>query len=261
VTLSRETVAGVDYYTIQDDSATITASGCVPENEPVQFVRCRAPGVRTITVFLEDGRDTLTIQDSVYRSNGTDAAITAHGGPGDDDLLAALGAETLDGDEGADRIEGGGGADAIDGGAGDDGLLDGGPGEDQVSAGSGNDARATGGEGNDVVAGGPGDDGVIGGPGADHVDGGEDADRVDVPNTRLPLGLERPSDAPTPADLAGNDVLDGGPGNDVIGVELPGWTLEPDVLAGGAGSDTVSYESRMTGSSAKPTMCKLMWRR
>jgi beta-lactam-binding protein with PASTA domain len=198
------------------------------------------PTSSTTTVTLADGTQLQT------RPDGTkvffDAAhkgrnVMFNGSAGDDRLVGDIGDDTFWGNLGNDRIDGGDGNDAIFGGPGDD-VLFGGFGDDTLDGGPGNDALSSGpgfggdillgGEGNDFLVGGddgveyfagPGDDiivdgqaraeAIFGGPGDDWLeagdghDGGMFGDNGNVQD--LLAGLD---------PNGGDDVLDGGPGQD-----------------------------------------------
>jgi beta-lactam-binding protein with PASTA domain len=154
-----------------------------------------------------------------------------------DRFMADIGDDTLYGNAGPDRLWGNDGNDTILGGDGDD-VLFGGNGDDVLKGGAGNDALASGpgfgadiligGDGNDFLLGGddgvehfggPGDDifvdgaqraeGIFGGPGDDWIyagdghDGGMFGDEGNVFD--LLAGVSA---------VGGDDVLDGGPGQD-----------------------------------------------
>ena len=163
--------------------------------------------------------------------------IVFNGGPGDDRFRADIGDDTLYGNAGNDRLEGNDGNDTILGGDGDD-ILFGANGDDVLKGGPGNDALSSGpgfggdillgGDGNDFLLGGddgvehfagPGNDiivdgamraeGIFGGPGDDWLDGGDGHDGGmfgDDGNVfDLLAGL---------SPIGGDDVCDGGPGQD-----------------------------------------------
>ena len=163
--------------------------------------------------------------------------IVFNGGPGNDRFRSDIGDDTLYGNGGNDRLEGNDGNDTILGGDGDD-ILFGANGDDVLKGGPGNDALSSGpgfggdiilgGDGNDFLLGGddgnehfagPGDDivvdgamraeGIFGGPGDDWLDGGDGHDGGmfgDEGNVfDLLAGL---------SPVGGDDVCDGGPGQD-----------------------------------------------
>src|SRR2546425_3665576 len=160
-----------------------------------------------------------------------------NGTSGDDRMRGDVGDATFYGNAGNDRIEGGEGNDTLVGGDGDD-ILFGGPGDDVLKGGPGNDALASGpgfggdiligGDGNDFLLGGddgvehfagPGDDvivdgamraeGIFGNSGDDWMEAGDGHDGGmfgDDGNVfDLLAGLSK---------VGGDDVMDGGPGQD-----------------------------------------------
>jgi Ca2+-binding RTX toxin-like protein len=244
-------------YDLVDPGATIAAPPeCLAVDLEAHHVRCPGSEVGTVTVWLGDLDDGLTLADSAYptATDAEDRPITAGGGPGadiltgaagPDDLFGGSGADVISGGEGEDFIRGGGvgffpdagldGDDELDGGPGDDESISGGAGDDQIDAGSGDDRVVNGEAGNDVIMGSAGDDDLVGGPGDDRINGGDGSDAVDV--GVLLVG------APDESLLLGRDRLDGGAGDDRIGAGFA-QPLEPDVLGGGSGFDTVSYAAR-----------------
>ena len=140
-------------------------------------------GTAVVTVTVNDGQATSTVQLTVRSGgNGTD---TVTGGGGADLILGQGGNDTLRGGDGVDLLCGGQGNDTLSGGAGDDSLagsggndvLNGEDGNDLLSGGDGNDTLA-GGAGNDSLVGAGGDDRLTGGLGADRFSGGQGNDRA-----------------------------------------------------------------------------------
>ncbi len=108
-------------------------------------------------------------------------------------------------------------------------------GRDIIDAGSGADTVLSG-EGDDVIDGGSGDDLLIGGHDADLINGGDDndiifGDVVTAGNSSLRHELFPVS---SNANIAGDDVLDGGGGDDLIYGQ--GGS---DIVTGGAGNDSL----------------------
>jgi len=122
------------------------------------------------------------------------------GGDDDDNFFGSLG---------VDSIRGGRGQDLLDGGDDDDDLF----GEDD-------DDDLIGGLGNDHLDGGDGDDDLLGGSGNDDLIGGIGDDRLEAGD--------------------GNDTVNGGDGDDLI---IGGSGRGNDVYQGGAGEDGVKYAS------------------
>ena len=128
--------------------------------------------------------------------NGTTGMDVMHGLAKDDDLR---------GDRRRDYVCGGGGDDVLDGGSSGD-TMDGGSGADVLLS-----DGAGGVEGNDVALGGDGDD-------VFRADRGEDVMRRGLGNDRFVNMAEGSSDF----DTKGDDVIHGGPGNDVMWGRLAG---------------------------------------
>ena len=192
------------------------------------------------TIELGNGMQLITTANGTklfFDPLHTGKNIVFNGGPGDDRMQGDIGDDTLYGNGGNDRLEGGDGNDILVGGDGDD-VLFGGNGDDVLKGGPGNDALSSGpgfgadllmgGEGNDFLLGGDdgvehfgggGDDvivdgamraeGIFGGPGDDWIEAGDGHDGGifgDDGNVfDLLAGLSK---------IGGDDVLDGGPGQD-----------------------------------------------
>lgn len=153
-------------------------------------------GVGDDRVYGQRGDDVLfggVGGDRLYGGQGDDMLIgddgndDLYGSTGDDYLSAGDGQDVLFGEDGDDRLYGGGDADQLEGGNGDDGLY-GNDGDDVFFGGSGDDF-AEGGDGDDVFHDGAGDDTYRGGSGDDtfHLTG-----------------------------YGGNNVVQGGEGNDEL---------------------------------------------
>ena len=182
-------------------------------------------------VTLTDG--TKVFFDPLHRGLN----IVFNGGPGNDRFRSDIGDDTLYGNPGNDRLDGNDGNDTILGGDGDD-ILFGGNGDDVLKGGPGNDALSSGpgfggdillgGDGNDFMLGGddgvehfggPGDDilvdgamraeGIFGGPGDDWLDGGDGHDGGMFGDNGNVFDLIAGLDP-----VGGDDVCDGGPGQD-----------------------------------------------
>jgi hypothetical protein len=157
----------------------------------------------------------------VYRCFGVKATIV--GTPGDDDLVGTARPDVIAALGGGDWVNAGGGDDLICGGPGDDWSWYYGPE-------SGGAAGLYGGAGNDWIRGSTGRDDVNGDdingpPGADVLYGGWGSDRV-VDNLSWHEYL-------VPEPLPGSDdVLFGGPGNDVVTA-----TGGDDYVSAGPGND------------------------
>lgn len=207
--------------------------------------------------------------------NGGGGNDTLTGGPGSDGFTSEPGADTYvggtrpaEGAEFADFISSGGEAslwqrdraqDAVTYTTDEpvavslDGVAnDGRPGEgdnvlpdiESVSTGGGNDVLTAGanpvglfaGRGDDTVAGSPGDDDLSGGEGTDQVAGGDGDDLLSDGDGRD----SQLSTNPANNAVAGNDMLDGGPGDDSLNADLGA-----DVAIGGPGEDSFGgYDRR-----------------
>lgn len=130
------------------------------------------------------------------------------GGPGNDTIIGSPGGAMATGNEGDDSIETMGANDEIYGGDGRD-VVHAGGGNDYVEGNEGGDVlygedgrdRLLGNDGNDELYGGAGDDALLGGAGSDIVKGGDGDDFAAVLHT---------------CQLGAGEVLDGGPGVDVL---------------------------------------------
>ncbi len=186
---------------------------------------------------------------------------TVEGGDGDDSLFGERGRDMLYGEDGDDFLNGGAWHDGLDGGAGDD-TLEGDTGRDTLAGGAGDDLLdggawddlLVGGAGSDVLVGGNGDDVLIGyvpetigddtdisvrayheaGEMAfgvrDDLAGMDDAALMQVAEENLATTQDQYPGQSAGAD--GANVLDGGHGNDTIGLWHDG-----DQATGGSGSD------------------------
>ena len=160
----------------------------------------------------------------------------------------------------SDVMKGRGGADTLSGADGSD-RVDGGPGNDTKVSGDGGADLLFGGQGNDVLRGGTGDDVLHGGPGADELHGEGDTDTASYAYSEgaVTVTVNGAASANTGGDAAGDtlsgienltgsdfgdiltgdrnaNVLDGGPGDDVL--KPKGGA---DRIIGGPGADRVDY--------------------
>jgi Ca2+-binding RTX toxin-like protein len=126
---------------------------------------------------------------------------------GDDFLFGGTGSDTISGLNGADTIHGLGGADNLNGDAQDDTLI-GGTGEDNLDGGTGDD-HLDGQDGNDTLVGGDNDDHLEGGGENDDLIGNKGFDHMSG-------GGENDTFIWTNGD--GNDVDDGGSGQDILNI-------------------------------------------
>lgn len=165
------------------------------------------------------GGDTIQfINSSVTATKGS----VISGGTGDDVLTGGAGNDSIHGESGADVLKGNLGNDHITGG-GDNDHIEGGAGNDVLSGDSGSPGQDTvsGGEDDDIIGGGGNNDTLNGDEGNDVIWGDSSFDIVDV---RTPAAL----------GAAGNDLIDGGSGDD----EAHGEAGD-DTIYGGTGNDSI----------------------
>lgn len=185
--------------------------------------------------------------------NGGSGKDKLTGGAGADTLYGLGGDDSLSGLGGEDVLTGGDGADTLSGGANDDYLV-GGLGNDRIDGGTGNDwagyedatsgvkvdlalttAQNTLGAGTDqlvsieYVYGSSYGDTLMGTSGFNYIFGGDGNDLLQG------RGGYTGGDLPGPSP--GQDVLDGGAGNDMF---VPGQSTEV-IVAGGEGVDLINY--------------------
>lgn len=206
-------------------------TGDGPEDDLLTFVQGIELGVLTGDGDTVDGPiDGTEGDDTITGAAGGDVL---NGAGGNDQVVGDLGQDTITGGLGNDTLDGGGGADAIDGG----------PGADQIVGGSGNDSLF-GADGADTVVGGAGND-VLDGTQGDLFQPTSPTDSIDPDNPaddERTMDLEGPIVEP-PAPATGDQVLDGGAGNDTLIGD------NADSLTGGEGADSFLLES----SSVDPT--------
>ena len=171
-------------------------------------------------ILVQDGADTLLQVDNYAHGSGYHTLVrfvgvqantlTAQVLGGFDPGGAAISGLTLVGGDGADTLHGSSGADLLQGGAGND-YLDGGIGAD-------------------VLEGGDGSDNLVSNQGDDTLRGGDGVDSLNVYR-----GV---------SDHADHVLLDGGAGNDGLGIidNLSGAII---VMHGGDGDDILSIGSAM----------------
>jgi Ca2+-binding RTX toxin-like protein len=236
-------------------------------------VACPANTMSTLAgAWTHTGLDNVTGFDDPSGTSG----VRLSGGAGDDSIQGTAGNDFLSG--------GLSGGDLIDGYAGDDVII-GGPGEDLLKGGTGNDVINAGeSQAGDIADGGPGNDFVhcgnctgialsfIGESGNDFIQGGKNADLVleggegddwveglgnaDILNGDLGMFLF--GNGWSQSD-GGNDVLYGGPGQNVLsgdgGDDIMQLGDGPDGAEGGEGFDWVAYENNVrfdNGPANKP---------
>ena len=212
------------------DVATVDYDGTayrVVENGRAQTFAAAAVTSGQVVFHGNDGNDRFT--------NSTWLRATADGGTGQDVLTGGPNGDWLYGGDGDDTIFGGAGTDWIAGENGADALY-GQAGNDRILGASflgpaevnGND-RLYGGDGTDELYGGDGDDTVAGGNGGDALFG----DRGNDALYGAFVG--------NPAEVDGNDRLDGGDGNDALsggdGNDVMAGQNGDDELFGGRGDD------------------------
>ncbi len=184
-----------------------------------------------ITVFGQDGNDTITLDES----NGALPAADLFGGAGNDQLTGGSGNDLIFGQAGNDILLGKGGDDLLFGGAGND-TLTGGVGNDQVFGEAGNDRMIWNpGEGTDLNEGGAGTDTV-------EVNGGNGAESFTATPNGTRVRFDRISPAPFSLDIGTTEslVLNMNGGDDTF-VGANGLApLIPHTVVGGPGNDSIT---------------------
>jgi Ca2+-binding RTX toxin-like protein len=147
-----------------------------------------------------------------------------------DDIVATVANETIDGGSGNDTLDGKAGDDIIDGGTGNDFLK--------------------GGKGDDILRGGEGENRLVGQKGDDHLFGGNQNDRLNGGGNRDTLEAGN-----------GDDFLKGGTRDDSLvagqGDDRLFGNRHNDTLKGGAGDDTLNgggEEDRLIGGTGNDTL-------
>lgn len=159
-----------------------------------------------------DSLNGLAGDDELRGEIGHDAM---RGGSGDDLLIGGSGRDTLEGGSGNDRLYGGNDDDTLLGGAGDD-LLKGGNGNDRLSGGTGDD-ELVGGNGSDVFV-------ILQGNGDDIItDFQIDLDDIDLSDTEFDSFDELEF-----TDNNGDAILDLGGGNSVTLIDISSDDLSAD---------------------------------
>jgi Ca2+-binding RTX toxin-like protein len=206
--------------------------------------------VRLISIFGQDGNDTITIDEA----GGPLPPATLFGGSGNDVITGGSGDDQLFGQSGDDILSGKGGVDRLGGGDDSDTLLGGG-GNDTVTGDAGSDRTVWNpGDATDVNEGGDGLDTVEvnGGDASEAFTATASGDRVSFNRvTPLPFKIDIGSSERLVLNAAGgNDrftasdalpsivalTVDGGAGNDSIA-----GTNGDDTLVGGDGNDTFQW--------------------
>ncbi len=150
-------------------------------------------------------------------------------GAGNDVVMAGASDDVVDGGEGDDDLLGMGGADVMSGGKGSDILW----GDGLAVAGQ---LGATDSYGDDTLMGGEGNDAVVGQGGSDQLFGGDGDDQL---NGDVIVDHEHQEVSLTPSSAHGNDVLDGGAGNDTVTADGGN-----DILLGGEGNDVMRGDGK-----------------
>jgi Ca2+-binding RTX toxin-like protein len=307
----RVSVVDAHHIRLADPSAIVVVDTSAPECEPSEDAHaavCGRARISELQVILGQQPDAFV--------NATDLPSTVCGAEGSDLLTGGTGNDLLVGGPGRDRLAGGEGPDRLaitvpgvessgacvqgdvasdgellDGGAGND-LIQGGPGDDILRGDDGADSlrgfagddRIEGGrgpddlggfDGDDVLAGADGGDLLFGGAGADRLEGGDGNDLLGA-TARMDADGFGGSDETVAVVDVGNDVMDGGNGDDVL-VAGPGeidfdftdplagerrglrdrslQSAAPngaDVLRGGSGFDEVTYFNRALAVRVTP---------
>ncbi|RXF75561.1 calcium-binding protein [Hansschlegelia zhihuaiae] len=227
------------------------------------------------------GENRLEGEDGDDRLTGGAEDDTLDGGDDNDSLVAGAGDDDLYGGDGKDTLEGGAGDDEILGGDGDD-VMDAGDGRDELDGEEGDD-KLSGGKGDKDFQGDEGDDTLKGGAGRDELDGGDDDDLITtgggVANGVLGnagddtmtggsgsdffefYGLQSLSGEPTGSitgDCSGNDVIDGGGGDDQVAYLTATAAVLVDlskgVATGGGGEDSLKSIEAVLASDFNDTL-------
>ena len=159
-------------------------------------------GLRRLTD--DPGRDTIPDWSRPPAVGTGRSRCTIRGTSGNDIIRGTARDDVICAGAGNDVVYGGGGNDTLSGGSGNN-ILRGERGDDRVFGGAGADV-VRGGSGNDVLSGGDGADQVIGGSEDDHLRGGPGRDVLSGQDGRDYLN--------TRDDRGGNDVANGGAGED-----------------------------------------------
>lgn len=252
--------------TAADDTLTLTCSGgLVSVNAVNDVVLCNV--VVNLVVNGGGGNDTLNVGGVLSVAGYTViSTVAVSGGDGSDYMAGAPVPETMDGGADNDYLLSSAGSDQLNGGPGSDVIVATGDlnwtvtdtqlspsGTDtlssieraEVSGGpSGNTLDATGfsgpvsmfgAGGNDTLSSGPGQSSLSGGDGGDTLNGGSGDDYL--------TGDE---------SVAGNDVMHGAGGVDVLQADVPGSAIVTNSTMSGMGSDTFDgiEEAHVNTSSA-----------
>ena len=240
-----------------------------------------------LVVHSGAGDDTITLTGAYALMN---RVVSVFGDDGNDSLTGSMQSDHLDGGLGNDVLLGQSGDDTLVGGEGLDTLL-GGAGRDSLSGGDGND-RLNGQGGADTISGGLGDDYLIGGEGIDLLVDSGDVNFLLKQTTLTGLGVDRLTqfekgmltggDGANVLDASGSnlivtliggggndllkggsrsDSLDGGDGDDtLLGGDGHDWLsggLGNDLLSGGTGNDHLSGDAgsdTLTGGSGNDVL-------
>jgi Ca2+-binding RTX toxin-like protein len=233
-----------DELVFADQNAPLNTSSELTCRSPnPQEVRCKSLAFDTLNAELDDGNDTLQVENSAFTVAKIRLASLS-GDAGNDTLVAGAPVLLLFGGGGNDQLDGRGNGDGLlVGGSGVD-VIRGGPAKDEMEGNDGNDVLfggsgadiVKGDEGNDELHGGPAADAMFGGTGGDTLTGDEGADRLDNPT---------PAEATNdPSTTEGPDTISGGSGDDQLGGGSEGGPMQADSLRGDEGRDTVDYSSR-----------------
>ena len=272
--------AGNDHLTLTDNGSSNDGLSRLSLVGGVTFDFAVPSG--TLVVHGGAGNDTVTLAGADPLMN---RIVSVFGDDGNDSLTGSMRSDSLDGGAGNDVLLGQSGDDTLVGGAGLDTLL-GGAGRDSLSGGDGND-RLNGQGGADTITGGLGDDCLIGGDGIDLLSESGDVNFLLKQTTLIGLGVDRLTqfekamltggDSANVLDASGSnllvtliggggndllqggsrsDKLDGGDGDDTLlgndGHDSLSGGLGDDLLAGGTGNDHLSGDAgsdTLTGGS------------
>lgn len=202
----------------------------------------------------------VTAHDSLTGAVSQWADLTTADGAGNDTLDGGDGNDKLYGGAGNDKLMGGNGEDVLYGGTGND-VISGGNGRDKIYGGSGNDTIGRAGENREPDEDSDGREGESTSENGGDViygDGTEDGTTVAVAGNDLIYGGNGADviygDNGNNAGSGGNDIIFAGNGSDTVFGEGGNDTITggrgADLLSGGAGNDVFVYESAADSNAA-----------
>jgi Ca2+-binding RTX toxin-like protein len=233
--------AGCYVVTETGPGASITTGGGC-SSVSLTTVVCPSGGISSVDVDVADGDDQVTIAAPTAADvSGGAGSDVLNGGPADDTLRGQLGRDTVHGNGGNDTIYG----NDVLGFSDEPNSISADDGNDTVVAGNGGDT-ASGGNGSDTMLGGTGNDLLDGGAASDSISGGDGNDALLGQAGDDQLGRPDQQGTAPVARERGDDIFDGGPGDDTLqaGIGPTGGVSDRDTFDGGDGLDTVTYQQR-----------------